>query len=72
VRDAIQGCRPELIVNAAAYTAVDEAEQDEATAMAVNAAALEVRQAMRGPVGTDTDGHARRRRHRCGRGAGLL
>jgi dTDP-4-dehydrorhamnose reductase len=42
VRDAIQGCRPELIVNAAAYTAVDEAEQDEATAMAVNAAALEV------------------------------
>ncbi len=37
--DAIHGCRPTAIINAAAYTAVDQAENDEATAMAVNAAA---------------------------------
>lgn len=32
--------RPDLVLNAAAYTAVDQAESDEATARAVNAAAV--------------------------------
>ena len=39
VRQAIRWVRPQLIVNAAAYTAVDEAESDEATARAINAEA---------------------------------
>lgn len=37
VRRAIRGVGPNLIVNAAAYTAVDRAERDEAAARAVNA-----------------------------------
>lgn len=36
---ALDAARPELIVNAAAYTAVDAAEDDEAAAFAVNATA---------------------------------
>ena len=36
------GYRPDVIVNAAAYTAVDKAESDEAAAFAVNAEALAV------------------------------
>lgn len=39
VRRAIRDFRPHLIVNAAAYTAVDQAEGDEAAARAVNAEA---------------------------------
>lgn len=39
---AIQTSQPALIVNAAAYTAVDKAESEQALAFAVNAAALEV------------------------------
>jgi dTDP-4-dehydrorhamnose reductase len=37
IRQAIQGVRPSLIVNAAAYTAVDRAEKEEALARAINA-----------------------------------
>lgn len=37
VRQAIRAVQPVIIVNAAAYTAVDRAESDEATALAVNA-----------------------------------
>lgn len=37
IRQAIRAVRPGLIVNAAAYTAVDQAESDEATARAINA-----------------------------------
>ena len=37
IRRAIRAIRPEIIVNAAAYTAVDKAETDEATARAINA-----------------------------------
>ena len=37
IREAIRGVRPQLIVNAAAYTAVDQAESEEAIARAVNA-----------------------------------
>jgi dTDP-4-dehydrorhamnose reductase len=37
IRRVIRESRPQLIVNAAAYTAVDRAESDEATAFAVNA-----------------------------------
>jgi dTDP-4-dehydrorhamnose reductase len=37
VRDIVRAVKPQLIVNAAAYTAVDAAENDEATARAVNA-----------------------------------
>jgi dTDP-4-dehydrorhamnose reductase len=38
----LDGEKPDVIVNAAAYTAVDKAEQDEATAYRVNAEALAV------------------------------
>jgi dTDP-4-dehydrorhamnose reductase len=37
IRRTIQELRPQLIVNAAAYTAVDEAENDQAAAHAINA-----------------------------------
>jgi dTDP-4-dehydrorhamnose reductase len=40
VRSAIRNTRPQLIVNAAAYTAVDAAENDESKAYAINAEAL--------------------------------
>ena len=36
---AVRGAKPKLIVNAAAYTAVDQAEKDIATAQAINARA---------------------------------
>lgn len=39
LRQAVRACEPGLIVNAAAYTAVDKAESDEAAAFAVNATA---------------------------------
>ena len=39
IRRTIREVRPQLIVNAAAYTAVDQAETDETTARAVNAEA---------------------------------
>ena len=36
----VQRCRPDVIVNAAAYTAVDKAESDQAIARQVNAVAV--------------------------------
>jgi dTDP-4-dehydrorhamnose reductase len=39
IRATVRAFKPELIVNAAAYTAVDKAETDAATAHAINAAA---------------------------------
>lgn len=42
IRDSIQATRPELIVNAAAYNAVDRAESEEDLAYAVNAEAPKV------------------------------
>ncbi len=39
IRRTIREVRPQLVVNAAAYTAVDQAETDETTAHAVNAQA---------------------------------
>lgn len=39
IRRVIREIRPQIIVNAAAYTAVDQAESDAATAMAVNGVA---------------------------------
>jgi dTDP-4-dehydrorhamnose reductase len=36
IRDCVRSIRPEVIVNTAAYTAVDRAESEEALAMAVN------------------------------------
>ena len=40
IREVVQTVKPGLIVNAAAYTAVDKAEQDPSLAYAVNATAL--------------------------------
>jgi dTDP-4-dehydrorhamnose reductase len=40
IRSAIRDTRPHLIVNAAAYTAPDAAENDESNAHAINAEAL--------------------------------
>src|ERR1019366_5094677 len=37
VREAIRALRPQFIVNAAAYTAVDQAESDEGAAHTINA-----------------------------------
>ncbi|CAN5371311.1 dTDP-4-dehydrorhamnose reductase [soil metagenome] len=42
IRNVIRSLQPEVILNAAAYTAVDQAEQDEAAATAVNADAFAV------------------------------
>lgn len=42
LREALYALAPDVIVNAAAYTAVDKAETDEATAMKINAEALGV------------------------------
>jgi dTDP-4-dehydrorhamnose reductase len=42
IRRAIREHRPQLIVNAAAYTAVDQAESDEAAARAINSDAPEL------------------------------
>ncbi|HEX8692065.1 MAG TPA: dTDP-4-dehydrorhamnose reductase [Longimicrobium sp.] len=39
LRDAVRGCRPRLVVNAAAYTAVDRAEAEPEAAFAANATA---------------------------------
>src|SRR6266852_8127817 len=39
IRQILQKAKPQLIVNAAAYTGVDAAETDEANALAVNAEA---------------------------------
>jgi len=39
LRQVVRDCRPDLIVNAAAYTAVDKAEEEVELAMAVNAQA---------------------------------
>ncbi|MBC7804197.1 MAG: dTDP-4-dehydrorhamnose reductase [Candidatus Parcubacteria bacterium] len=41
IRSAVAESRPDIIVNAAAYTAVDRAEQEEDTAFQVNARAVE-------------------------------
>ncbi len=40
IRDVIRSVKPQVIVNAAAYTAVDQAEQEPALAMSVNGTAL--------------------------------
>jgi dTDP-4-dehydrorhamnose reductase len=42
IRDVIRSIRPSIIVNAAAYTAVDQAESDEAMAYRINAEAPRV------------------------------
>jgi len=42
IRELIQQLKPNIIVNAAAYTAVDKAEQDQHIAMAVNATAPQI------------------------------
>lgn len=42
VRAMMQSFKPDLIINAAAYTAVDKAEQEQALAFAVNAKAPEI------------------------------
>jgi dTDP-4-dehydrorhamnose reductase len=42
IRDQIQAIRPDIIINAAAYTAVDRAETDEMAAFAINAHGLKI------------------------------
>ncbi len=56
LREFMHSHRPDLIVNAAAYTAVDKAEQDEAMACKINSEAVGVMAsyatAKRSPAGT--------------------
>lgn len=42
IRRTVRDIRPQLVVNAAAYTAVDAAEKDQASAYAINAEAVRV------------------------------
>ena len=42
IRSVVRSVRPDTIINAAAYTAVDQAEQDEASALSVNGTAVEI------------------------------
>lgn len=42
IRSAVRGFEPDVIVNAAAYTAVDKAETEEALALAINGTAVAV------------------------------
>ncbi len=42
IRSVVRSARPNTIINAAAYTAVDRAEQDEAAALSVNGTAVEI------------------------------
>jgi dTDP-4-dehydrorhamnose reductase len=42
LRDYMEQIKPQVIINAAAYTAVDQAESDEITAYAINATAVDV------------------------------
>jgi dTDP-4-dehydrorhamnose reductase len=42
IRSIVRSARPDTIINAAAYTAVDRAEQDEASALSVNGTAVEI------------------------------
>jgi len=42
IRSVVRATRPDTIINAAAYTAVDRAEQDEAAALSVNGSAVEI------------------------------
>jgi dTDP-4-dehydrorhamnose reductase len=42
LRDTIQTLRPQIVVNAAAYTAVDKAESDQETAKAINQTAPQI------------------------------
>lgn len=51
VHDAVIAHRPTLILNAAAYTAVDRAESDAATAHAINVTAVEAMARAAGTVG---------------------
>lgn len=60
IRGTIEDLRPDIIVNAAAYTAVDQAESDEAAAQAINAdapavIAQEARRVRAGVVHYSTD-----------------
>ena len=51
VEAGVTGCRPDIIFNAAAYTAVDKAEAEEASAQAVNATAVGLLAAAAAKVG---------------------
>ena len=50
VERAIAACSPDLIINAAAYTAVDKAESDEARAFAINRDGVKILAAQKRPL----------------------
>ena len=72
VREVVRRVRPDVIVNPAAYTAVDKAETESDLAFAINGTAVAVTPAAGREVGALRRPFTRQRAHILGRNAGLL
>lgn len=51
IRNTLRELRPDIVINPAAYTAVDQAEQDESTAQKINGEAVAVLAAEAAQIG---------------------